>query len=143
MADPVIHPDAAAAHIAWLLDREVVVALTGDRIGTRMPPKDVIPQWPAIRVTVIDAPVVQDHRWVRALVQFDCWADRQLAANQLAALVTGHLTQATGAVVLEGTAVLGGPEPGTLATRPAPDTTVTPDQPRAIVTGQLWIRPNP
>lgn len=138
MTETIVHPVVFDVVNTYLRARPEVTGLVGARISRDMPPATASPRWPAVRITVLSAPEVIPRVWVRALVQIDCWATGQGQADHLAetvrAVLRGSANHTTTAAVMG--------ETTDLATRPMPDTTLTPHQPRSIVTGHVWIRPN-
>lgn len=136
----VVHPLPLEVLRAYLISRPSITTLVpAARISDRMPPATASPRWPALRLTEVSSFEVVPRRLTRAAVQVDAWAADQVAADRLARIVEGELRAS--ANWSTSSATLG--ETTELAIRPAPDTTLTPAQPRAIVTGQLWIQPRP
>ncbi len=134
MTDVVVHPVGIAAVQAYLRSRPELTATTGQRIGGFM-----MRPFPSVRITEISSNVVAARRLVRMLLQADCWAATQADADRLARLVWAVIEEApnyqtTGAVI---TGV------DDLSARSEPDSTLDPHQPRSIVTGHVWLRPNP
>ena len=134
----VVHPVGFTILNTYLRARTEVTALVSTRIGRVMPGKDATPRFPAIRITELTSVEVVPRVWMRMYVQFDCWAATQLQADQLARTVVAVL-RASGNFTTDD-AVLG--ETQDLAVRSAPDESIEPSQPRSIVTGHVWIRPN-
>lgn len=134
----VIHPVGFTVLNAYLRSRSEVTAITSTRIGRIMPPSTSTPRFPAIRLTELAAVEYIPRVWVRTLFQADCWAQTDLQADQLARVVAAVL-RASANFVTAG-AVMG--ETQDLVVRSEPDSTTNPTQPRAIVTGHAWIRPN-
>lgn len=134
----VIHPLGITVVRSYLLTRTEVTSLTGTRIGTSMPAATASPRFPALRLTELTSVERIPRVWMRMLLQVDCWAATQPAADGLARAVMGALRASANYVTAD--AVLG--ETQDLAARPDPDESLTPTQPRAIVTGHVWIRPN-
>lgn len=134
----VVHPLGLEVVRGYLLSRSEVTDLVDQRIARTMPKQDANPRWPAIRLTEITSTEQIPRVWMRVLIQADCWAATQMAADHLARVVVAVLRASANYMTAE--AVMG--ETQDLAVRADPDTTLTPIQPRAIVTGHAWIRPN-
>jgi hypothetical protein len=128
----VIHPLALSVTRAYLLTRSEVTAITNKVADTMLTP------FPSIRLTELTAVEIIPRVWMRVLIQADCWAATQPAADRLGRVVLGALRASANYTTAD--AVMG--ETQDLAVRSEPDTTLTPAQPRAIVTGHVWIRPN-
>ena len=134
----VIHPAGLSVVRSYLLGRTEVTAITGTRVNRTMPPELAVPRFPAIRLTELTSVELIPRVWIRMLIQVDCWAVTQLAADELGRVVVGVLRASAGYVTPD--AALG--ETQDLAVRAEPDESLTPLQPRSIVTGHAWIRPN-
>lgn len=139
LAEPVvIHPVGVVVVRSYLLSRPEVTALVGQRVGTSMPSSSASPRFPALRLHEITSNEVIPHAWMRMLLQVDCWGVTPLGAMQLARVVLGVLRVSANYVHPD--AVLG--ETQDLSIRYEPDTSLNEAQPRSIVTGHVWIRPN-
>lgn len=137
---PVLHPLGIEILRTYLLQRTEVTALVTDpgHIADTMPPEADDPRWPAIRLNELATTVVVPRVWTRMLVTADCWDVDQPAADRLGRVVLAALQECANTTVAG--AVLG--EPQDLTVRAQPDGTVTPAQPRSIVTAHIWIRPS-
>ncbi|MEO6629213.1 MAG: DUF3168 domain-containing protein, partial [Aquihabitans sp.] len=124
---------------SYLLSRSEITALVGSRVARVMPDESASPRWPALRLTEITTTEIVPVRLTRMSVQVDAWAASQAVADNLARLVAAVLRDGEGYVATG--AVLCGVE--NLATSAAPDESVLPIQPRAILTGYVFFRPNP
>lgn len=136
--DIVVHPLGIAAVRTYLLSRTEVTDLVGTRVGGSMPPSTASPRFPAIRLTELTGAEAIPRVWVRMFFQADCWASDQPAADRLARVVAAVLRGSANYVTTG--AVLG--ETAGISWRTAPDESITPTQPRTIVSGHAWIRPN-
>lgn len=134
----VIHPLGITVVRSYLLSRTEITGITSTRIGASMPSATASPRFPALRLTELTSLELIPRVWMRMLLQVDCWATTQPAADTLARTVLGVLRASANYTTAD--AVLG--ETQDLAARPEPDETLTPAQPRAVVTGHVWIRPN-
>ena len=140
MADPVVvHPVGFSVLNSYLRSRPELTGLVATRISRVMPPELAVPRFPALRLTELTSVELIPRVWVRMLVQVDCWAVTQLGADELGRVVVGVLRASAGYITAR--AVLG--ETQDLAVRAEPDESLTPLQPRSIVTGHVWVRPNP
>lgn len=133
----VVQPEVMALVLALLRSRSRLTDAVGQRIARSMPSTEFRTRWPAIRVTEIVTVETTRRRIWRTLVQFDCWGLTDDEADQLARDVAAELRAASNfatseAVVLDVTDV---------AVRRQPDGTLSPAQPRSIVTCHLSIQP--
>jgi hypothetical protein len=129
----VVHPLGLKVVRSYLLECDVVTAITSSIGDTMLKP------FPSIRLTDITAVEIIPRRFVRTLIQADCWAATQPDADRLGRVVLGALRASANYITSE--AVMG--ETTDLSMRSEPDRTLTPHQPRCIVVGHVWIRPNP
>lgn len=131
-SSPVAWPVARS----YLLSRPEIAGIVGDRVKPIMPTT-----FPGLRVTELSTS--HHRRWSRAYLQIDCWHTNQHAADALAQTVMDVFT-ALGQYVT-GAAVLTADDDWTAAQMP--DATVTVSggapQPRTIVTGHVFIHPQP
>lgn len=141
MAEPVIHPLGISVLRSFLLSWDLVTDRTGQRVGTSMPGENTSPRFPALRLTDINSVVVIPRRWVRMFPQVDCWAATQAESDELARVVVAVLQETANYIPPDGRAVLG--EAVDIVARTDPDDSLTPVQPRAIVSCHIPIRPNP
>jgi hypothetical protein len=96
------------------------------------------PVFPAIRLTELGSAEAVPRVWMRVHFQADCWSETQATSDRLGRTVISVLRASANTTVEGG--VLG--EVTDLVVRAQPDETLTPPQPRSIVTGHAWIRPS-
>lgn len=136
MVDPV-----QVSPVPWVVLREFLLSRTEitSRVGTQ-----VLPRMPATfpGIRLIEITVKKGRPWSRAYMQFDCWADDQRSADDLAGALADLLLAlhqyVTDSVVLVSDVDWHAAQ--------MPDTSVTlaggQPQPRSILTGHVWLRPN-
>jgi len=135
---PVVHPLGIAIIRRYLLEQPDITTHTV-HIATEMPQAGPGGErFPAIRLTEIGSDEVIPRVWVRMAFQADCWSETQAKADRLGRTVIAALRACANTTYWD--AVMG--ETTDLSVVAEPDTTLTPAQPRAIVTGNAWIRPS-
>jgi hypothetical protein len=139
MTGLVVLPAAVPVVRHLFLATPELTAVVRQRVADVLPPEGSSPRWPAVRITELSTLEVVPRRLGRSLLQIDCLADDQTGADQLGRIVLATLRDAAnhrapGAVMGEST---------DLAVRAQPDETLTPAIPRSIVTGHVFIRPDP
>lgn len=131
----VVYPLGIAVMRGYLLSRTEVTTIVSTRIGTSMPAP---PVFPAVRLTELMSTVQISRVWMRMFFQADCWATSQPDADRLARVLIDVLERSANYVATG--AVMGTTQD--LAARTEADTSITPAQPRSMVTGHTWFRPN-
>jgi hypothetical protein len=135
---PVLHPLGIAIVRRYLLEQPSITTHT-TQIATEMPPPaPANVRFPAIRLTELGSTEVIPRVWMRMAFEADCWSETQAKADRLGRAVVAVLRACANTTYWD--AVMG--ETTDLVVRAAPDPTLTPAQPRAIVTGNAWIRPS-
>lgn len=140
LIDPVVtYPLPLASLRTFLLSRTEITAIVGTRISDAMPAATASPRWPALRLSVQSSGPTTPHRRIDALFQIDCWAVNQPSADRLASKVVSVLEAVrqfdTGDAFFD--------HASTLRWRSDPDETISPAQPRSIVTGRIRLTPHP
>lgn len=137
MSDVVIHPLGISVLRSFLLQHTEITGIVGQRIGTSMETGPV--KFPSLRLHEITSNEVIARRFMRMLVQIDCWAERQVEADRLARVVIGVLRDSANYMTPD--AVMG--ESTDLSTRAQADHSLNPPQPRSIISAHIWVRPRP
>lgn len=138
MAEACVQADPVSAVRSYLLTRNAVTAIVGQRISTELP---LNPVWPALRLNLLsstagrgDAP-----RLDRALFQIDCFATDASSAQALARTVRAALA-AAGNFTTPNAVLSGGVD---MSIRPLPASTdFTPAVYQVAVSAAVYIHPN-